>query len=70
MQVHCVMDILNSRIHMYNTTGGVALNKFCRFLCKRRVPILIILRSIMKYGIVCGGGGGLVRRDKRRILKN
>ena len=59
MQVQCAMDIFDLRIHMYNTTGGVALNKFCRFLCKRRIQILIILRSIKKYGIVCGGGVGV-----------
>ena len=40
MQEQCVMNIFNLRIHMYNTTGGVAVNKFCTFLCKRRVPIL------------------------------
>ena len=34
MQVQCVMDIFNLRIHMYNTTGGVAVNKFCSFFVK------------------------------------
>ena len=28
-----------------------------QFFCERRVPILIILRSITEYGIVCVGGG-------------
>ena len=43
MQVQCVMGIITLRIHIYTTTSGVAVNKFfC--CCKRRVPILIILR--------------------------
>ena len=58
MQVQYVMDIFTLRIHMYNTIGGVAVNKFWILFNKRKVPILIILRSIVKYGIVCGGGGG------------
>ena len=57
MQVQCVVDILTLRIHMHNTTGGMAVKGFACF-CKRRVPISIILRSIMKYGIVCTGAGG------------
>ena len=55
MQVQCVMDILTLRTHMFNTISGILVNMYS--FCKRRVPILIILRSIMKYGIVCGGGG-------------
>ena len=34
MQVQCVMDIFTLRIHMYNTTGGVAVNKFVVFFVK------------------------------------
>ena len=34
MQVQCVMYIFTLRIHMYNTTGGVAVNKFVVFFVK------------------------------------
>ena len=67
MQVQCVRDIFNFCIHMYNITGGVVVNKFCSFLCKRNIPILSILRCIMKYGSVCGGGRGCEERQTKNL---
>ena len=51
MQMQCVMDIFTLCIHMYNIIDGIVGINFSIF-CKRRVPILIIFRSITKYGIV------------------
>ena len=50
------MNISILCIHMYNIIDGIVVIKFSFFVKEGYKFQLFLLRSIVKYGIVCDGG--------------